>query len=676
MRTLNWVGSCLALAFLGAGGAGSASGQVWPQEREVVTTRDLATLRDIGGTQPGLAISPSGRWLAYNLRQGDPDRNTYSNRWLLLELATGGSQVLVEDAGPPLLSYGDGLYPWDDYNQGIQAFSPVWSRDEARLLYVRKDSGDIRLHAVELRTGRSAPVPDLPAGKVTGLETDKGVAILTLDIETEAGREAARRRRAEGSLFTGNEFWPARGLPKFVTPSERRILRLDPATDDTVGPGEPLRDACASFPGWPRDQDLTTLYRDCVFDPHGRPVAIGVNLTAPEQGSAVYTITEGRPERVSPEHDWIAAPLEWHSGRFYYVGRDGYSTSDVFEVTADGRARQVTESLYLLGGCVFHFGQDPFAICTAETLTTPRELARIDLQTGRIDVLTGLNPEYIALHRPSTEEFHWTSPNGDVVSGTVTYPLDYDSARAYPVIVTSYPHPGFSRGSNGDEFPIPVFAAQGFLVLDVAAPAYRYWTALDITFEAFVRAYESPLRGLEAYLLKLAEDGIVDLASVGICGLSGGANFTAYAISHSDLFSAAIFGWHETDYLPTITLGTDPIRELHARRGLGMADTANWRAYSLGFRAHQVDAAVLMNVADSEFFFAFGTYDALKRDHNIVEMWVFPDAHHVKWLSAQRLNVYERNVDWFNYWLRDVRGPSLGKADQYARWDELKAMEP
>ena len=654
------------------GDARSASAQVQAKDQQVVTTRDLATLRDIGGTQAGLSISPSGRLLAYNLRQADPDLNEYRNQWVLLDLGTGESSVLVEDAGPPLLSYGDRLYPWDDYNQGIQAFPPAWSKDENRLLYVRKDSAGIRLHTVDTRTGLTAPVAGLPRGKVVGLEGEDGVAVVTFEIETEAGREIARRRRAEGMLFTGNEFSPVRGLPTFPTPTEQRTIRLDLATGDTIGPPEAPADACAPFPGWPRDHDLTTLYRDCVFDSGGRPVAIGVDLTASERAFSVYTIDEGGPRRVSLDHGWITGPLRWYSGRFYYIGRDDYRTSDLFEVAADGQGRRITESPFLLGGCVFHFGEAPFAVCTAETLNTPRELARVNLRTGRIDVLTTLNAEYVALSRPRTEEFEWTSRSGHVASGTVTYPLDYDSMQSYPVIVTSYPHPGFSRGSNGDEFPIPVFAANGFLVLDVSAPASQFWTALNISYEQFALGYESPLRALEEYLQELAGAGVVDLGHVGICGLSGGGNFAAYAVSHSTLFRAAIFNWHESDYLATITLGTDRTRELYALRGLGITDSANWKEYSLDLRAAHVDAAVLMNVADSEFFLAFGSYDALKRGGKAIEMWVYPDAHHVKWLPGQRLSVYERNVDWFNYWLRDVRNPTPTKVEQYIRWDKLK----
>lgn len=590
----------------------------------------------------------------------------------MLDLATKESRVLIKDAGLPILSYGDDLYPWDDYNQGIQAFAPVWSGDEQTLVYVRKDQNGIRLHTLDVRTGRSGPLGQLPQGKVVGLAREAGAVRVTLEVQSATALETVRQRRAQGVLFTGNQFSPVRGIPTFRTPTELQTLRLDPATGNPLEPAEEPQDVCDQFPGWPRDQDLSMMFRDCEFDSNGRPVAIGVDNTVAHRAFAVYAMVAGQTQRLSPSHDWIYG-LTWHDGQSYYVGQEGYSKSDIYEVGLDGLARPITQSTFFLNNCVFHFEETPFAVCTAETLNTPRELARIDLENGSIEVLTDLNPEYNRLQLPETKEIAWTSPGGDEVYGTLTYPVSYDSSRSYPVVVTSYPHPGFSRGSNGDEFPIPVFATQGFLVLDVDAPVAHYWTALDISFETFVRGYESPLRGLEEYLQKLAAEGIADLSRVGICGLSGGATFSAYAVSHSRFFAAAIFGWDETDYLARITLGTDRARALYARRGLGIADTTNWQAYSLRLRADSVDAAVLLNVADSEFLRAFGSYDALKRSGNPAEMWIYPDAHHVKWLPGQRLSVYDRNVDWFNYWLRGVRDASTAKAEQYTRWDELKA---
>lgn len=49
-------------------------------------------------------------------------------------------------------------------------------------------------------------------------------------------------------------------------------------------------------------------------------------------------------------------------------------------------------------------------------------------------------------------------------------PLDYEPGKRHPLIVTTYRSGGFLRGAVGDEFPIQLFAARGFAVLDFDAP--------------------------------------------------------------------------------------------------------------------------------------------------------------------------------------------------------------
>ncbi|HET9445548.1 MAG TPA: hypothetical protein VFO35_04770, partial [Steroidobacteraceae bacterium] len=43
--------------------------------------------------------------------------------------------------------------------------------------------------------------------------------------------------------------------------------------------------------------------------------------------------------------------------------------------------------------------------------------------------------------------------------------------------------------------------------------------------------------------------------------------------------------------------------------------------------------------------------------------------------SAHRLAVYNRNVDWFRFWLQDIEDPEPGKAEQYERWRKLRQLQ-
>jgi hypothetical protein len=45
-------------------------------------------------------------------------------------------------------------------------------------------------------------------------------------------------------------------------------------------------------------------------------------------------------------------------------------------------------------------------------------------------------------------------------------------------------------------------------------------------------------------------------------------------------------------------------------------------------------------------------------------MFVLPGEHHVKWQPAHRLAIYQRSLDWFDYWLKgEIPADTARQAD-------------
>lgn len=65
----------------------------------------------------------------------------------------------------------------------------------------------------------------------------------------------------------------------------------------------------------------------------------------------------------------------------------------------------------------------------------------------------------------------------------------------------------------------------------------------------------------------------------------------------------------------------------------------------------KVTAPLLMQLSDDEFRMALPAYHALEAAGKTVEMYVFPDEHHIKWQPAHRLAIYRRSMEWFKRWL-------------------------
>ena len=118
-------------------------------------------------------------------------------------------------------------------------------------------------------------------------------------------------------------------------------------------------------------------------------------------------------------------------------------------------------------------------------------------------------------------------------------PPAYEEGRRYPLIVTLYRSGDyFLIGATGNENPIQVYAASGFVVLSFSIGRNRLWKNGD--FDDYLLNWASPTASLEMAVGSLVERGIVDPKKVGLAGLSRGADILEYTISHSHAFQAAI----------------------------------------------------------------------------------------------------------------------------------------
>jgi len=105
----------------------------------------------------------------------------------------------------------------------------------------------------------------------------------------------------------------------------------------------------------------------------------------------------------------------------------------------------------------------------------------------------------------------------------------------------------------------------------------------------------------------------------------------------------------------------------------GEPNEAFWRPYSLAVNADRMKTPLLIQVPDGEYRLALETYSALQLHGASVEMYVFPDEHHVKWHPAHRLAIYERDVAWFDFWLNNKVATDLARRPEIRRWEALKA---
>jgi hypothetical protein len=55
-----------------------------------------------------------------------------------------------------------------------------------------------------------------------------------------------------------------------------------------------------------------------------------------------------------------------------------------------------------------------------------------------------------------------------------------------------------------------------------------------------------------------------------------------------------------------------------------------------------------------------------------MELYIYPNELHVRNQPKHRLEIYERNVDWFSFWLKNEEDTASAKTAQYVRWRAMR----
>jgi len=165
-----------------------------------------------------------------------------------------------------------------------------------------------------------------------------------------------------------------------------------------------------------------------------------------------------------------------------------------------------------------------------------------DLQPRR---LTQLNPQVAELRLGEVKPFTWRSSRDNVeLHGVLVTPPGYESNRKWPTIVQIHggPHFHWGLGWLGDWHDwAQLLASNGYVVL---LPNPRGSTGMSWSFASAIGRdvggidYQDIMDGTDALLAR----GIADPAQLGVGGWSFGGYLTAWTITQTNRFKAAVVG--------------------------------------------------------------------------------------------------------------------------------------
>jgi hypothetical protein len=299
----------------------------------------------------------------------------------------------------------------------------------------------------------------------------------------------------------------------------------------------------------------------------------------------------------------------------------------------------------------------------------PPRLERIDLETGDRRILFDPNAalaQDMARAVP-VRLLHWTDTAGRPVTGQF-YPARKTGDHPSPLFVSYYRCDGFVRGAYGDEWPLASLAAHGISALCINDSATR----VDA-----VERYDRGRQAVEGAIDMLAAAGEIDRTKVGMGGLSFGTEVTLWTVIHSDLIAAASISSvavSQQYYLLGSMKGDVFFSGLRDYWQLGAPNETpeRWKVLSPALNLEKIRCPILMQVPEQEYMLSLDYAIPLMRAHR-ADLYVFPHEPHQKFQPKHKLAVYERNLDWFRFWLQGSEDPNPAKAEQYARWQLMRA---
>lgn len=671
-----------------------------------ITTRELVELKLISV----LAVSPDQKSAVVRIDPQDVASGTSRLTWQVIDLESRSVKASF-DAGDPT---------WNA-NHYIAGETPHWSPDSA-WIYFRKLVGHERQVWRARSDGSEISQITHDAADVVGLDVraDGSIVYATAGASREEIIAAESVEHDRGVLmgpnmitgFPVSKSFPVNGRMA----SYRHIGKVTSGRRGTLLGDRPLRTMAQhdeteqySEINGPDAQDFLGKYHLVPGDTGISDVAY-IKPPQLNDGNLVASL-EDRPaqgergfmqNRPVPLVSWrrlgdAAAAAEcsdpfcieaddiqilgWRAGKGELVlqtEKRGYSQIAVWN-TGTGSLRKLWDRQGVLGTAESgEFGDCQLAvdqaICIFSAGDVPPRVVSIDLETGNAVTLLDPNPTLTPERLGVASLIKLSDGMGNTSLGVVILPHDRQ-AKPLPLVITSYGCGGFLQGGSGRDVPEHVLAGLGYAVVctDHSSSGMRYGTEFRVSTDY---GNQSSLGLFEDAVNILVKAGIADRDRVALSGFSGSSTAAAYAVTASPAFTAAIVTTRGSSDALTCYLSS---HYRSCERG-AERDGSGWPydrrdgylKNSPAWNADKVTAPFLMQLPEAEYHAMMQFYGALLHYDRAVEMYVFPGSYHYKHDPRQRQTVYDRNVDWIDFWLKGVDPTRVDAETTAVRWRGMR----
>ncbi len=267
---------------------------------------------------------------------------------------------------------------------------------------------------------------------------------------------------------------------------------------------------------------------------------------------------------------------------------------------------------------------------------------------------------------PFQKDFAWgrselvefRNASGKRLQGALFYPANYEPGKKYPMIVYIYEirsntvH-NYSVPSERSPYNPTVFTQEGYFVFQPDI-VYRDRDPGLSAVEAIVPAVE-----------KVLETGMIDRNRIGLVGHSWGGYQTAFVVTQTDLFAAAVAGAPLTDLVSmylSIYWNTGSTDARIFEISQGRMEVPYWEdldAYlrnSAIFNIEKMNTPLLVAFGDKDgavdWHQGIELYNAARRAGKQMVLLVYEGENHSLAKKPNQLDYHRRIIDWFGHYLQ------------------------
>lgn len=295
-----------------------------------------------------------------------------------------------------------------------------------------------------------------------------------------------------------------------------------------------------------------------------------------------------------------------------------------------------------------------------ETSVQPPRLVLMNKSAKSEKILFQSNKHYLNYQWSTSQLINYQNSNGDSLKAILMYPANYVPEKTYPMVVYIYERLSsllhdYINPTEGSHigFSPPTYLLDGYIVL-----------MPDIKYEMGTPG-PSALDCVTAAVKSVQNRNIINEKRIGLIGHSFGGFQTAYIISQSTLFAAAVAGGAVTDPVSSyLTMNFDRYRSNNWRFEdqqfrMNSSPFNNWDGYvqnSTIAHASNIETPLLLwsgkNDRSVNFNQGVELHLALRRLDKANLFLLYPNEDHILGNPAAKVDLTNRVKGWFDHYLK------------------------